>query len=139
MCSAPKVNVSMKTRVVSLVFLLVMAGGTFASVPIRFSDDQCAMSSMLDMDCCKAALLQKEAVDIGDTGLLCALSCAQNGTTVPPNVVRVPPPSPLRTPSHPAIKPPLFSFSFPVGSIDRLHGPPGSSAPTYLRNLALLI
>lgn len=129
----------MRKRLLSLVFLLVLAGGVFAGVPIRSGEAQCSMPNMLDMDCCKAALLQKEAIDIADAELLCALRCAQNGTTVPPNIVRVPPPSPLRTPSHPAIMQSLPGASLRASSIIRLHGPPGSPGPAYLRNLALLI
>lgn len=126
-------------RLVSLILLLVLAASAFAGVPLHFGESQCSMGGMMDMDCCKAALLQKETTNITEAELYCALSCAQNGTTSPPNVVCVTPPSPVRTPSHPAITQSLDSFSLQSGFTDRLHGPPGSTAPTYLRNLALLI
>jgi hypothetical protein len=93
---------------------------------------------MMDMDCCKAALLQSQTPEVADAKLCCALNCAQNGTTSPPNIVRVTSPSPARAPSHPAIAQPSPQSSFLFHHIDRLHGPP-NSGPTYLRNLALLI
>jgi len=125
-------------RLVSLLLLLILASSAFAGVPLHFGESECSMDGMMDMDCCKAALLQKETTKVADAKLCCALDCAQNGTTSPPNVVRVTPPSQVRTPSHLAITGPLPSFSV-RGSTDRLHGPPGSVTPTYLRNLALLI
>ena len=125
-------------RLVSLLLLLILAGSALAGVPLHFGESECSMDGMMDMDCCKVALLQKETPKVADAKLCCALNCAQNGTTSPPNVVRVPPPSQVPTPSHPAITEPLPSFSLRC-SIDRLHGPPGSVPPTYLRNLALLI
>jgi hypothetical protein len=128
----------MKKRLASLFLLLVLAGSTFAGIPIHFGESQCSMDSMMDMDCCKAALLQKETPRITEAELYCALNCAQNGTTLP-NVVRVTPPWPARTPSHPALAQSLLNFTLQSGSIDRLHGPPVTAAPTYLRNLALLI
>jgi hypothetical protein len=126
-------------RLASLILLLVLAGSALAGVPLHFGDSECSMGGMMDMVCCKAALLQNETTGITEAELYCALNCAQNGTTSPPNVVRVTPPSPVRTPSHPAITQSLLNFSLRSGSIDRLHGPPGAAAPTYLRNLALLI
>ena len=129
----------MKKRLASLFLLLALAGSAFAGIPLHFGESQCSTGGMMDMDCCKAALLQKETTRITEAELYCALNCAQNGTTSPPNVVRVTPPSPVRTPSHPAITQSLLSFSLRSGFTDRLHGPPGSTAPTYLRNLALLI
>jgi hypothetical protein len=125
-------------RLASLILLLVLASSAFGGVPLHFGESRCSMGDMMDMDCCKAALLQKETRITG-AELYCALSCAQNGTTSPPNVVRVTPPSPVRTPSHSAITQSLLGFSLRSGFTDRLHGPPGSTAPTYLRNLALLI
>ena len=126
-------------RLASLILLLVLAGSTLAGVPLQFGDSECSMGGMMDMDCCKAALLQKKTTRITEAELYCALNCAQNGTTSPPNVVRVTPLSLARTPSHPAITKSLLNFTLRSGSIDRLHGPPGAAAPTYLRNLALLI
>jgi hypothetical protein len=125
-------------RLASLILLLMLAGSAFAGVPLHFGESECSMGGMMDMDCCKAALLQKETTKLTGAELYCALGCAQNGTTSPPNVVRVTPPSAVRTPSHPATTQSLPSFALRFGPIDRLHGPPGA-APAYLRNLALLI
>jgi hypothetical protein len=129
----------MKKRLASLFLLLALAGSAFAGIPLHFGESQCSMGGMMDMDCCKAALLQKGTTRITEAELYCALNCAQNGTTPPPNVVRVTPPSPVRTTSHPAITQSLLNFPLRSRSIDRLHGPPGAAAPSYLRNLALLI
>ena len=128
----------MKKRLASLFLLLVLTGSAFAGVPLHFGESECSMGGMMDMDCCKAALLQKETSQVADAKLCCALNCAQNGTTSPPNIVRVTPPSPARAPSHPAIAQLLRQSSFLFQRIDRLHGPP-NSGPTYLRSLALLI
>jgi hypothetical protein len=128
----------MNKCLVSLFLLLVLAGSAVAGIPLHFGESECNMDGMVDMDCCKAALLQKETPKVTDAKLCCALNCAQNGTTSPPNVVRVTPPSPARAPLHPAIAQPLPQSSLLFHRIDRLHGPP-NSGPTYLRNLALLI
>ena len=128
----------MKKRLASLFLLLVLFGSAFAGVPLHFGESECGMDGMMDMDCCKAALLQKESPQVADAKLCCALNCAQNGTTSPANIVRVTPPSPARAPSHPAIAQSLPQSSLLFHRIDRLHGPP-NSGPTYLRNLALLI
>jgi hypothetical protein len=125
-------------RLASLSLLLVLAGGAFAGVPLHFGESQCSMGGMMDMDCCKAALLQKETNKITEAELYCALSCAQNGTTSPPGNVRITPPSPVRTSSSPVLAQALPILSLRFQNIDRLHGPPGS-APAYLRHLALLI
>jgi hypothetical protein len=126
-------------RFASSVLLLVLAGSVFAGVPLHFGEGACSMGGMMDMDCCKAALLQKETTKVAEAKLWCALSCAQNGTTSPPNAVRVTPPSPAPTLSHPARTQSLPSVALKFRPIDYLHGPPGSAAPAYLRNLALLI
>jgi hypothetical protein len=128
----------MKKRLASLFLLLVLFGSAFAGVPLHFGESECGMESMMDMDCCKAALLQIQTPEVADAKLCCALNCAQNGTTSPPNTVRVTPPSPARAPSQPAIAQQLPQSSILFHRIDRLHGPP-NSGPTYLRNLALLI
>ena len=121
-----------------MFLLLVLVGGAFAGTPLHFGESECNMAGMMDMDCCKVALLQKETPNVADAKLCCALNCAQNGTTAPPNVIRVTSPSAARTALHPAIAQPLTQSSFVVQNIDRFHGPP-NSGPTYLRNLALLI
>ncbi len=128
----------MKKRLASLILLLVLATSALTGVPLHFGESECGMDGMMDMDCCKAALLQNQTPEVADAKLCCALNCAQNGTTSSPNVGRVNPPSPARAPLHPAIAHPLPQSSLLLHRIDRLHGPP-KSGPTYLRNLALLI
>ena len=127
----------MKKRLASLFLLLVLVGSAFAGVPLRSGESDCGMS-MMDMDCCKAALLQQQTPEVANAKLCCALNCAQNGTTSPSGSVRITAPSPVPMSSSPALAQALPVLSFRFQSIDSLHGPP-VSAPSYLRNLALLI
>ena len=134
-----RVTKAMKKRLTSLMLLLVLAGGALAGVPLHFGEQPCSMDeAMASMDCCEAALMQSEAPDVAAAKLCFALNCAQNGTTSPPNIVRVSPPAPATPSSHPAITQPSLNSLLPLRSIDRSHGPPNSQ-PTYIRNLALLI
>jgi hypothetical protein len=127
----------MKKRLASLFLLLVLAGSASAGIPLRFGESGCNMPEMMDMDCCKAALLQSQTSEVANAKLCCALNCAQNGTTSPPSGVRVTPPATARLLDYPAIPQPKLNAAF-FRRIDSSHGPP-SSSPTYLRNLALLI
>jgi hypothetical protein len=127
----------MKQRLAALFLLLVLTGSTLAGVPLHFGESECSMGDMMDMDCCQAALLQIQTPEVAEAKLCCALSCAQNGTTSPPNAVRVMPRG--ATPLHPAALPALSASATQLYPPDRRHGPPGTSAPAYLRNLALLI
>ena len=128
----------MKKRLASLVLLLVLVGGAFARVPLTFRESNCRMGAM-DMECCKAMLLlQSRAKFTQAEELLCALNCAQNGTTLPASSVRMNPPAQTIQPPHPTLTQPLsLQFSSWVANA-RINSPPGSP-PTYLRNLALLI
>jgi len=126
----------MKSRLASLVLLLGLAGSTFTGMPMHFSKGECNMDGMMDMDCCKAALMQESSPEVADAKLCCALNCAKDGTTTPPNIVRVTPPPLASASSPPALTQPVNSLLFRCS--DRLHGPP-DSGPAYLRNLALLI
>ena len=128
----------MKQRFACLVLLLMMAGGTFAGVPMQFGESECSMVGMMDMDCCKAARIQTEKSEVTVAKLVCALNCAQNGTTLPMGIIRVTPPSPTGFDSHPAITHPRPNSSPRFRRAEDLHGPP-DAAPAYLRNLALLI
>jgi len=127
----------MKKRLASLFLLLLLVGSAFAGVPLHPGESDCGMS-MMDMDCCKVALLQQQTPEVADAKLCCALNCAQNGTTSPPGSVRITPPSPVRMSSSPVLAQALPFSSFRSQSIDRFHGPP-FPAPAYLLNLALLI
>ena len=128
----------MKQRFPCLVLLLVMAGGTFAAVPLHFGEGECSVDGMMDMECCNAAVMQTEKPEVTVAKLFCALNCAQNGTTLPMGSIRVTAPSLAGIDSHPASTHPLPSSSLRFRRSDRLHRPPGA-APTYLRHLALLI
>jgi hypothetical protein len=133
-----RVPIHMK-RLSSLFLLLVLAGSACAGVPLHFGENECSMGGMMDMDCCKAALGQTETTKLTGAELLCAISCAQNGTTSPPNAIRVTPPSPARTPSNAVTTRSLPDVSIRFRAGDRLHGSPGFAAPAYLLNLAFLI
>src|SRR5688572_29199036 len=127
----------MKSRLASLFLLIVLAGST-SGMPLHFGDGECGMDSLMDMDCRKAALMQESSPEVADAKLCCALNCAKDGTTSPPNIVRATP-SPLASASsYPPLTQRLAVNSLLLRRIDRLHGPP-DSGPTYLRNLALLI
>ena len=129
---------AMKKRLASLVLLLVLADGAFAGLPLHFGEQSCSMGeAMGQMDCCKAALMQHETPEVDAARLCCALNCAQNGTTSPPSVIRVTPPSRAAQATHPLTLPVLYP-RLPLGNLARSHGPPGSQ-PAYILNLALLI
>ena len=129
----------MKQRLASLFLLLVLFGGAFAGVPLSFGESSCSMGGGMDMECCKAMLLrQSRAKFTQEEELLCALNCAQNGTTVPASIVRVTPPTQTVQASHPLLVKPLSTPSSISRIATQTHSPPGSP-PTYLRNLTLLI
>ena len=128
----------MRTRLASLFLLLVLAGSTFAGMPMHFGEAECGMDGMMDMHCCEAALMHESSPRVADAKLFCALNCAKGGTTSPPNIVRLTPPPLASASSHPALTQPSPVNSLLFRRIDRLHGPP-DSGPKYLRNLALLI
>src|SRR5438876_8343180 len=125
-------------RLASLILLLMLAGSAFAGVPLRFGESECSMDGMADMDCCKAALLQKETPEVANAKLCCALNCAKNGTTSFPGNVRISPPSQLSLSVHPASAA-LPPSSMRLRYLNHSHGPPSDSQPAYIRHLALLI
>jgi hypothetical protein len=127
----------MKKRLSSLFLLLVLIGSAFAGVPLHSGESECGMS-MMDMDCCKAALLQQQTPEVADAKLCCALNCSQSATTSPVNSVRVSPPSQVSLPAHPASTT-LMSLLLPLRFFGPSHGPPKDPQPAYIRHLALLI
>lgn len=134
----PYSDQGMKMRLASLFLLLVLLGGAFAGVPLNFGESHCSMGSAMDSECCKAMLLQQsQAKFTQEEELLCVLSCAQNGTTLPSSVVRVTPPAQTIQPAHPALVH-LLPIPSLISRATHTHSPPGSP-PAYLRNLALLI
>src|SRR5258707_10018253 len=81
----------MKTRLISLVILLVVAGSAVAGAPLHSNEQSCSMGgAMGEMDCCKAALSHKNTPQVASARLCCSLNCSQNGET-PSNGVRVQP------------------------------------------------
>ncbi len=81
----------MGTRLISLVLLLIVAGGAFAGTPLHSNEQSCSMGgAMGEMDCCKAALSRRQTPQATAARLCCSLNCSQNGTT-PSNGVRTSP------------------------------------------------
>ena len=129
----------MRQRPASLLLLLVLFGGAFAGVPLNFGDSNCGMAGGMDMDCCKAMLLQQNRTKFTrDEALLCAIVCAQNSTTLSSVVVQITPVVQTAQRAHLALTPRLPLPVLFSRSSAQTHSPPGS-LPTYLRNLALLI
>lgn len=131
-----RVSSHMKTRLASLFLVLVLAGSASAGLPLPFSADECDMHP--GMDCWKTARAQTTTPEVAYAKLCCAIICAPNGTTSPPNVVRVSSPPSVRASSHPALTHATPIPALRIDHIDHLHGPPNSE-PSYLLNLALLI
>ena len=129
----------MKQRLASLFLLFVLCGGALAGVPLSFGESLCSMGGMMDMECCKAMLRrQSQTKFTREEELLCALNCAQNGTTLPATALRLTPPVQTTQPVPAALAQNQFVPGL-ISSVTRqTHSPPGSP-PTYLRNLTLLI
>jgi len=125
-------------RLASLILLLVLAGSALAGVPLQFGERECSMGGMMDMDCCKAALMKAQTAESASARLCCALNCPKEGTS-PTNGVRFSPQLQLLVQVYPADAHGLLSSTMPPGHIDRSHGPPADSQPAYIRHLALLI
>jgi hypothetical protein len=128
----------MKSRIASLFLLFVLFGSAFAGVPLQFGESNCAMSGMMDMDCCQAMLVpQSQNRFTQEEEVLCALNCAQNGTTLPSSVASITLPPQDRKPALLSFTHSLVSVKL-VGHVMQSNHSPGSP-PTYLRNLTLLI
>ena len=129
----------MRTRLTSLLLLLMLASSGFAGVPLRSGESECSMGRAMDgMDCCKAALMGGETPEATAARLCCAINCSHEGST-PPAGLRVSPQSQPAVsdyqPGTPALPAPLLL----TARINRSHGPPTDSHPAYIRHLALLI
>src|SRR5881392_2752263 len=82
---------AMRTRLISLVILLVVAGSAVAGAPLHSNEQSCSMGgAMGEMDCCKAALSHKNTPQVASARLCCSLNCSQSGTT-PSNGVQIQP------------------------------------------------
>src|SRR5215211_7715270 len=125
----------MKKRLASLFLLLVLAGSTFAGVPLHFGDGECSMHGV--MDCCKAALMANDSPEVAAAKLCCAVDCpiySSTSSKVAP--LRVP--ASVRAPSYTVTRRPWTTAGALLWPTEYVHGPPGSP-PTYLLNLAFLI
>ena len=129
----------MRTRLTSLVLLLIVAGGAFAGTPLHSSEQSCGMGgTMGEMDCCKAALMKAETPQVSTARLCCALNCPKEGTS-PGNNVRPSPQLQIVLQSYPSGARASFPSAMLMGHVDRSHGPPTDANPAYIRHLALLI
>ena len=129
----------MRTRLTSLVLLLIVAGGAFAGTPLHSSEQSCPMGGVMgDMDCCKAALMKAQTAESASARLCCALNCSKDGTA-PANSVRPSPQLQRSVSVYPVGAQALLTIVTSLGRVDRLHGPPTDSHPAYIRHLSLLI
>ena len=129
----------MRARLISLVLLLMVAGGAFAGTPLHSTEQSCSMGgAMGEMDCCKAALMKAQTAESASARLCCALNCSKDGSS-PSSSVRPSPQLQLSLSAYPADAQALLPTMPTLGCIDRLHGPPAYSHPAYIRHLSLLI
>jgi hypothetical protein len=126
----------MRTRLTSLMLLLIVAGGVFAGTPLHSNEQSCSMG---EMDCCKkAAMAQNATPQVTAARLCCSLNCSHDGTT-PSNGAR----------TSPKVQPAISDYQFGATivppplmltrQVHSSHGPPAGSQPAYIRHLALLI
>jgi hypothetical protein len=129
----------MKTRLTSLVLVLMLSGSAFAGVPWQFGEHACSMDhSMGGMACCKAALMEGQTPQASVARLCCALNCSKEGTP-PTNGAKFSPQLQLTISSYPAIPQAVLDTQPQSRRFAPSHGPPSDSHPAYIRNLALLI
>ena len=128
----------MRTRLTSLVLLMIVAGGAFAGTPLHSSEQSCPMGgAMGEMDCCKAALMKAQTAESASARLCCALNCSKDGTS-PVNSVRPSPQLQRSVSTYPVGAQQLLAIVF-FSRENRPHGPPLYSNPAYIRHLSLLI
>jgi hypothetical protein len=129
----------MRTRLISLVILLVVAGSAVAGAPLHSNDQSCSMGgAMGEIDCCKAALSQNNTPQVASARLCCSLNCSQNGTT-PSNGVRFQPKMQPSLAAHLVGSQAILPYMPLLWRSSLSHGPPTNSHPAYIRHLALLI
>src|SRR5437870_995823 len=126
----------MKKRLTSLSLLLVLVGSAFAGVPLHFGESGCGMA-MMDMDCCKAALTQKETPEVAAARLCCAVNCTQIGTPTLSTNVRLSLSARVSVPARPDSMVPTACL--PLRYLNLSHRPANDSHPAYIRHRALLI
>ena len=129
----------MRKRLTSLVLLLVLMGSVFAGVPLPSGESECSMGQAMEgMDCCQAALMGGQALEVTEARLCCAINCSHDGAT-PPSGVRVAPRTQhLVSDFQPGAALPPAAVLL-TRHISHSHGPPLDSHPAYIRHLALLI
>jgi len=134
------VDGSMRTRVASLILLLVLGSGSFVGMPMHSNEQSCSMGgAMGEMDCCKVALSKHKTRRAAAARICCSLNCSQNGTT-PSNNGRTSPQShPASSADYLASTPAIPASALLTRHIRSSHGPPTDSHPAYIRHLALLI
>lgn len=129
----------MKTRLTSLVLVLMLSGTAFGGIPWQYGEHSCGMDhSMGGMDCCKAALMEGQTPQASVARLCCALNCSKEGTP-PTNGAKFSPQLQLAVSTYPAIPQTLLATQALSRRFGPSHGPPTDSHPAYIRNLALLI
>ncbi|HVS83257.1 MAG TPA: hypothetical protein VHE60_16130 [Pyrinomonadaceae bacterium] len=129
----------MRTRLISLVILLVVGAGAVAGAPLHSNEQSCSVGdAMGEMDCCKAALMKAETAQSASARLCCAVNCSHDGST-PPSSVRVSPQSQPAVTDYQPGTPALPASVLLTLHISHSHGPPTDSHPAYIRHLALLI
>jgi hypothetical protein len=129
----------MRTRLTSLVLLLMLTGSAFAGIPLHSNEQSCPMGGgMGDMDCCKAALLKSASHEVTAARLCCAVNCSNDGSS-PSGGLRISPQSQPAVSDYQASAPIIPNSVLLTRHISLSHGPPSHSHPAYIRNLALLI
>src|SRR6266545_4458711 len=102
----------LRTRLISLVVLLIVAGSVVAGAPLHSNEQSCSMGAMGEMDCCKAALRRSNTPQVASAALCCSLNCSQTGTTSSNGVQVSPQTQPAQlahvTGAQPILPPALF-------------------------------
>jgi hypothetical protein len=124
----------MNKRLASLFLLLMLAGSTFAGVPLQSGEGECRMHGV--MDCRKTALMANDSPEVAAAKLCCAVDCPTNGST-PSNVAPMRAPASVRVPAYMVSLRPWTTVDVSLRT-EYVHDPPGSP-PAYLLNLAFLI
>ena len=132
------VTLAMIKWTTSALLIIALSFSVLAGMPFHASEQECSMSGMTGMDCCKTAHGHGNESEVAMARLCCSVNCPQSGTTGSSSV-RVPKASLiLDVAFHPTKLddgPPIIR----VVDGHYSHSPPQRSNPTYFRNLALLI
>src|SRR5437870_4243228 len=128
----------MRTRLTSLVLLLIVAGGALAGAPLQSNEQSCLIGGgMGEMDCCKAAFMKAQTAESASARLCCALNCSKDGTSAA-NSVRPSPQLQRSVSAYPVGAQQLLATDF-SSRVNRSHGPSLHLNPAYIRHLSLLI